>query len=381
LRKLNTIIGGLAVAAMAAVPAGLLNAAPAASAAPSVSPLLSGLHTPKTVASTADASGGELNPYGVAIVPADAGRLRRGHILVSNFNDSQNRAGRGTTIVDVAPDGKTTLFSRVDPAKVTGCPGGATGLTTALAVLRSGWVIAGALPTADGTPATAKAGCLLVLDANGRVVRSIANRLINGPWDMTAVDRGARATLFVSNVLNGTVAGNGSVVNGGSVVRLELASGDGSEAENRRAPRLVEATVIGSGFAERTDPAALVLGPTGLGLGKDGTLYVADTLASRIASIPAALSRSDTTFAGEDVLSTAGALNGPLGLAVAPNGDIVTLNANDANAVETTPAGAQVATMAFGANAGDLFGLAVTRDARTVYFGNDGKNTLDVVAK
>ena len=44
--------------------------------------------------------------------------------------------------------------------------------------------------------------------------------------------------------------------------------------------------VIATGFAEETDPAALVIGPTGVALGRDGTLYVADTLNSRIAAIP-----------------------------------------------------------------------------------------------
>ena len=32
--------------------------------------------------------------------------------------------------------------------------------------------------------------------------------------------------------------------------------------------------------------AALVIGPTGVGLGPNGTLYVADTLDNRIAAIP-----------------------------------------------------------------------------------------------
>ena len=44
--------------------------------------------------------------------------------------------------------------------------------------------------------------------------------------------------------------------------------------------------MIGSQFAERTDPAALVVGPTGLALGTNGELFVADTVNSRIAAIP-----------------------------------------------------------------------------------------------
>ena len=50
----------------------------------------------------------------------------------------------------------------------------------------------GSLPTADGTSATAKAGCLIILNSDGKVVETLNNAYgINGPWDLTAVDRGA----------------------------------------------------------------------------------------------------------------------------------------------------------------------------------------------
>ena len=66
-----------------------------------------------------------------------------------------------------------------------------------------------------------QAGCLLVLGPDGQRARDHLRRAaINGPWDMTAVDHGATATLFVTNVLNGTVAANGDVVNRGTVVRI-----------------------------------------------------------------------------------------------------------------------------------------------------------------
>jgi hypothetical protein len=176
-----------------------------------------------TVASTVP-SNGDVNPYGVAVVPASMGNLVKGHILVSNFNNVSNQQGTGTTIVDIAPNGAVSLFAWINAATLPGpCPGG-VGLTTALAVLRSGWVIVGSLPTSDGTSATAQAGCLLVLNSWGTVVETIADSLINGPWDMTALDQGSTADLFVSNVLNGTVAGNGSLVNQGTVVRIGLSN-------------------------------------------------------------------------------------------------------------------------------------------------------------
>jgi len=167
-----------------------------------------------TISSTVP-SNGDINPYGVFRIPRSVGNLMRGDILVSNFNNSANLQGTGTTLVQIAPNGAFSLFAQIDPNTLPGsCPGG-VGLTTALVVLRSGWVIVGSLPTSDGTSATAQAGCLIVLDSNGNVAETITDPQINGPWDMTVFDETgemgmpSRASLFVTNVLNGTVAGGG----------------------------------------------------------------------------------------------------------------------------------------------------------------------------
>ena len=339
-------------------------------------------NTISTVASTVPANG-DVNPYGVAVVPDSIGKLARNNILVSNFNNSANAQGTGTTIVQITPGGKQSLFAQINPAKLQhrACPGG-VGLTTALTVLQRGWVIVGSLPTTHGTSATAKAGCLIVLNSWGKVVETFADHQINGPWDMTAFDQGNRAALFVTNVLNGTVAANGKVVNRGTVVRIDVRVPKQGEG----LPERVSTTVIGSGFSERTDPAALVIGPTGVGLGRNGTLYVADTLNNRIAAIPQALTRQHTALAGKDVTAN-GALNGPLGLAIAPNGNILTVNSNDGNSVETTPAGKQIATKTLDntvappadPGAGTLFGLAVVPGGHGVYFVDDGSNTLNLL--
>ena len=329
---------------------------------------------------------GDINPYGVAVVPRSSGKLMRGHILISNFNNSQNLQGTGTTIVDIAPDGTFSVFAHIDAAKLPGpCPGG-VGLTTALSVLRNGWVIVGSLPTTDGTSATAKDGCLLVLNNTGKVVETFSGTRfgvrINGPWDMTALDLGDFAELFVTNVLNGTVAANGNVVAKGTVIRILLSvPGEEEGDDDRGVPRERRRTIIGSGFPERTDPAALVIGPTGLGLASDGTLYVADTLPNRIAAISNAVFRRKSAGTGRTV-SVGVNLNQPLGLALAPNGDVLSVNAGDGNIVETTPGGSQIAVKSIdtsGAGAGTLFGLAFTLDHKSIYFVDDGDNTLDLL--
>lgn len=325
-----------------------------------------------TVASTVPGNG-DVNPYGVAVVHRGQGKLVAGDVLVSNFNNSANEQGTGTTIVEVAPNGKVTLFAQISDRY---CPGG-IGLTTALVVLRSGWVIVGSLPTTDGTAATARAGCLIVLNSTGKVAETISGHGINGPWDMTALDLGGVAELFVTNVLNGTVAAGGAVVSHGTVLRLVLAIGSG------RAPRLASVTTIGSGFPERTDPSALVIGPTGVGLAANGTLYVADTLNNRIAAIPDAVLRHTSAGTGRTV-SEGGALNAPLGLAIASGGDVLTVNGGDGNLVATTPVGKQVAVRTLDTSgsppgAGALFGLAVKPYSASVYFVDDATNTLNLL--
>ncbi|HVB75586.1 MAG TPA: hypothetical protein VNE38_18720 [Ktedonobacteraceae bacterium] len=337
-------------------------------------------HTISTVASTVPANG-DVNPYGVAVVPATTGELTKGNILVSNFNAVSNLQGTGTTIVQVTPGGSMSLFAQLKAGKLHGvCPGG-VGLTTALVALRRGWVIVGSLPTTDGTSATAKAGCLIVLNSWGHPVETFSGSPINGPWDMTAWDNGEDASLFVTNVLNGTLAAGGNVVNRGTVVRLNL----DLPWPGHGIPRLTSTTVIGSGFSERTDPAALVIGPTGVGL-HNRTLYVADSLNNSIAAIPNATGRANSAFTGRDVTSN-GALNDPLGLTIAPNGDILTVNGNNGKIVETTPGGTQIDkkvldnTVVSGSQngAGCLFGLAIVPGGAGVYFVDDCTNTLNVL--
>jgi hypothetical protein len=243
--------------------------------------------------------------------------------------------------------------------------------------LRAGFVIVGSLPTTDGTSATAQAGCLIVLNSSGMVVSTIAGGLINGPWDMAALDMGATADLFVTNVLNGTVAGNGGLVDEGTVVRVNLAF------PSTVKPTVVSMTTIGSGFPERTDPAALVIGPTGVGFAPDGTLYVADSLENRIASIGDAASRTSTAGIGVTVFQGPH-MSDPLGLTVlAGNGDILTVNGNNGLLVETTAGGAQVATRLLDESgtppgAGALFGLATAPQG--LYFVDDATNTLNLLA-
>src|SRR6516225_7907583 len=63
---------------------------------------------PKSVVSSTVPENGDVNPYGVAIVPAgfpSGGTIVPGDVLVSNFNNSDNLQGTGTTIIKLTPNG------------------------------------------------------------------------------------------------------------------------------------------------------------------------------------------------------------------------------------------------------------------------------------
>jgi hypothetical protein len=367
----HRIFRASAVAAGAAAVA--FAVAPAAQAGGPPPSFIGQFHKIKTIASTVPHNG-DVNPYGVAVVRHSQGHLVQGNVLISNFNNSKNLQGTGTTIVQISPGGQRTVFAHIRKSNLPGpCPGG-VGLTTALDILPGGWVVVGSLPTKDGMSATARAGCLIVVNRWGQPVETLSGHGINGPWDMTAASYGSFAALFVTNVLKGTVAANGSVVNNGTVLRLIL------KLRGSNPPLLVRHTVIGSGFSQRTDPAALVIGPTGVALNSHGTLYVADSLANRITKIPNAVFRHHSAGTGF-VVTAGGRLSTPLGLILAPNGDVLTVNGGNGVLVETTPAGMQIAHRYLDKSgspkgAGALFGLALKPHHRGIYYVDDAVNTL-----
>lgn len=365
LQALRFCIAGVALSIVAAT-------CPALAAAQS---FIGSFNTVTNISTTVPPNG-DVNPYGVARVPKTQGNLVAGQFLISNFNNGANLQGTGTTIVQIAPSGTSSLFASIDSSKIS-CPGG-VGLTTALVALRSGFVIVGSLPTTDGTSTTAQAGCLIILNSVGHVVETIWGHHLNGPWDMTALDGGRLAALFVTNVLNGTVAANGNVVHRGTVVRLLMTFEKGER------PELLDSDVIADGFPERTDPAALVIGPTGVAFDDNsGILYVADSLSNRIAAISNALFRKSPSYVGQTI-SQGGKLNDPLGLALAPDHHLLVANGNDGNIVEVNPwtktqGVAKLVDNTGGPppGSGALFGLIAAREG--VYFVDDASNTFNLL--
>jgi hypothetical protein len=333
-------------------------------------PFLDGLHKVTNIASTVPANG-DVNPYGIVNVPQTVGRLVKGQTLVSNFNAKSNLQGTGTTIMEIGPAGHSKLFAEIGLPLPGACPGG-VGLTTALEILGGHYVVVGSLGVTKKGTGTPEAGCLIVLNAWGKPVETWSGTLINGPWDMAVLQFPGFAQLFVTNVLNGTVAAGGNVVDKGSVVRLDIA------LPAKAMPQLFAETEIATGFPEELNSSALVLGPTGDAIGAFGTLYVADTVGNRIAAIPFAPFLSGPVPNGGITVTSGGGLDAPLGMMIAPNGDIIVANANNGNAVEVTPFGQQVAEVQMDPlnSGGDLFGLTLSPNQKGILFVDDGDNTL-----
>jgi hypothetical protein len=276
------------------------------------------LPTPQMVSTVPE--NGDVNPYGVAFVPHDfssgSGPLQPGDILVSNFNNKDNKQGTGTTIVRVSHSGAVSTFF-AGPPHPTGSSG--LGLSTALAVLRKGFVIVGNVPSTDGTIATSSPGSLVVIDNQGHLVSMITDPTINGPWDMTVDDRGEHVTAFVANAFIGTV------------VRLELRVGSDGVTVTKK-------TVIASGYQHQGDAVTFVDGPTGLVYDADhDMLFFASTVDNAVYAVQNAEKTTTNNGTGNIIYSDNTHLHGALAMVMAPNGDLLVANNDVINSDPTQP--------------------------------------------
>ena len=345
---------------------------------------LENIHKHTTLTTTVPENGDQ-NPYAIVVAPVSSGKIEKDDVLIDNFNDLSNLQGRGSTIVIYRPSSKeTTLFAKV-PQNLPHCPGG-IGLTTAMTMLKSGWVIVGSLPSVDGTTRTKGEGCLIVLDTNGQVVNTIAGPDINGPWgNMAVIDHGDKATLFVSMSgfdvpgpeIRDPVTGFPVTVKKATVLRINLSIPDG------KPPVVLDRMVVADGLGQRADKDVFLVGPTGLALGPDNTLYASDALGNRIVAIADATTRTTSAGTGREI-SKDGLMQRPLALIMTPEGHLLICNSKNGKVVEIDPAtGKQIYAQWIDADQaqsppgnGDLFGMAIKPDGKGFYYVEDDMNTV-----
>jgi hypothetical protein len=295
---------------------------------------------------------GDTTPYGLAFVPdgfPESGAITTGKLLVSNFNSSST-AGQGTTIITVNPStGQTGLFFQ-----------GASpiGFTNALTIARAGLVFAGSLPTSSGT---AEPGPLDVFDGNGNLLKQLnSSELVDGPWGMALNDRDNTAQLFVSNIFD--TSGNFA----GSITRLDvLMSPSGITVLNK--------ITIASGYTSAPDAAGTVVGPAGLAYDRyNDILYVAAEGDNAIYKLKGAGHATSDLGKGQVIYDDQTVLHGPLSLIFAPNGDLITANADPSHfppsatdpseIIEITPHGSFVRKFSIDPNAGSAFAVDINNN-------------------
>jgi hypothetical protein len=242
-------------------------------------------------------------------------------------------------------------------------------------VLQRGSIVVGVVNNNNGNPV---GGPLLVINPMGQLNGTITAG-INGPWGLAIADHFSAVSLFVSNVLDGTVTRINVIVNGDSTLG---------------AP---SATTIAQNYKHKTDPTAFVLGPAGLAHeAATDTLYVASEVDNAIYKVTNASKRTAAANKGT-LFSSDKHLRGPVGLTLAPNGHVIASNSDAVNGklahpseiVEFTHDGHFVGEYNVNEAQGAAFGVAVGAfnatdafNSETINFAavNDVSNNMSVYA-
>jgi hypothetical protein len=78
-----------------------------------------------TIGSTVDPANGDKGPRAVTVVQEGGGKLKKGQLLVCNFEDKSGTAGNGTTIEQFSPTAGSKPTTFIQNGKIEGCDGSA----------------------------------------------------------------------------------------------------------------------------------------------------------------------------------------------------------------------------------------------------------------
>ncbi len=299
------------------------------------------------------------NPYKIAVVPENLGKLARGTVLVSNIG---NDGTTGTTVVKFSPFPSTGVQFNAVTAGLQG--------PADLSFNRDHLLVA-----------NSKGGnSVQVLNRKGALVASITNAMFNNPWGVATGfphSFGPLATFFVSNKSDA------------KVLRVDARESSLGAAPTFKVTQIAQLTVMDGGET-KIDMAWVPILKVADHFLFD-VLVVQDPAMNRIAAIPNASTLNTSTGMGTTIFQGA-PLQVPGGIAINPfNNDILVVNLNDNNLVEINPANASIVGVkaidplvvdAQGNNAA-LFGVAATRDRKgnlLVFFTDDNTNTLNALS-
>ena len=319
------------------------------------------------IGSTVDPKNGDMGPRAIALVQSTFG-LKKGQLIVCNFEDSTGAAGKGTTIevLNPKPNSKPVTFTQ--SPKIEGCDGDA--ITETNQVYSTGML----------------SGLVSHFDQAGSLKKSFSSQLQVPFADADAFcgEPYAPEDIYISD----------SKI--GSLVKLAFVSVTGGR---------VTMTQVMSGFGVNKGSGWSVLGPSGIQYNSkrtgslcNDTLYMVDGVDNTVVAVSNA---SNLLEKNEIVVQPGGKtfkclhpkatcatlvysgapLDAPVASALLPNGNLIVANTKGGNKlVELTPTGKILATKTIDTSkTGHIFGLLAsgTSDSDTVLYYTDTKtNTL-----
>jgi DNA-binding beta-propeller fold protein YncE len=315
------------------------------------------------IGSTVDPANGDTGPCGLSMVTFGYGRLKKGDLLVCNFDDSAGDAGKGTTVelLSSTPGSKPSTFAHT--SDIEGCDG------TAIDVGAQVWV----------TGLTSK--LLVWFDQNGKMKKSFGSPIVDPLADSYGAQPPGTAGYapyfnFVGDVGSGSVV-NDSLGNYGTAKLLQVVTG----------------------FAVTKIHGWTTLGPSGLSYDNDnGTLYVVDGANDTVVAIDNApnlllkdeivVQKGGKTFkclypksTCAKLVKAGSPLDAPEASTLLPNGNLVIANTEGGNTlVEMTPTGQVLDTKVVDkSKTPGIFGLWATGkndNDTTVFYTDTNTNTV-----
>jgi hypothetical protein len=316
----------------------------------------------KTIGSAVDPINGDQNPYGLDIAKIDAGKLKRGDLVVCNFNNAANVQGTGTTIIALHPHVGATPLRITQDSSLLGCAEIALGSADDI------WAAAFA---ANDNP---------IVGPDGTLFTTLPGGPWHGPFGQTFANHAGPfgvAAFYESNASDG------------SIVRINITAGGAFTFD-----------VIATGFPVNHGVPGSILGPSGLQYDcKHDRLFIVDGTNNalyafrHVSTIPAGgITVSGTTFSGPfrhraRVVFSGPPLNGPISSALLFNGHLVLGNTLDPTGqnlmVEITPHGKKLDVKNVDTGVGAaIFGMVASGDElrdTKLYFNDDNDNTVRVL--
>ena len=342
--------------------------APGASVVPNdTTSILKKLTKDVEIGSTVDPKNGDMGPRAISLVPGNFG-LKKGQLLVCNFDDSAGTAGNGTTIEVLDPDPNSKAVTFTHSTKIEGCDGDA--ITAGNDVYGAGLL----------------SGIVSEFTQTGKFKKSYGS-----PIEVPFAD--ADAFCGESYAPEDLYIGDSKT---GSLIKLAFPISSSGH------PQVIQ---VMTGFGVNTGSGWSVLGPSGMqydskkhGSLCNDTLYIVDGVDNTIIAVSNASSLLEKneivvqpggkTFKCAHPKSTCATLvysgsplNAPVASALLPNGNLIVANTQGGNKlVELTPTGKVLGTKTIDrSTTAHVFGLLATgtSDSNTVLFYTDTEtNTL-----